>query len=184
MSKLSQVQIDLLNNSLKRMEADAAYRVGEASMAAADSAANVNVDEAVLEDGEILTVPEIKDFDKYSFEQTINGNKAYGVLCISNLGVTKKLYTSTLRKSVIEYDDVTKTPVKNADGTRKAPVRSESKLSKAVRAAATIGDIYRLIAGKQIAFKKIGDITTSRIENRVVVGTRQTSVFEPNFVNK
>ena len=32
--------------------------------------------------------------------------------------------------------------------------------------------------------KKIGDITTSRIENRVVVGTRQTSVFEPNFVNK
>lgn len=106
------------------------------------------------------------------------------MLCVSNLGVTKKLYTSTLRKSVIEYDAVTKTPVKNADGTRKAPVRSESELSKAVRAAATIGDIFRLIAGKQIAFKKIGDITTSRIENRVVVGTRQTSVFEPNFVNK
>lgn len=184
MSKLSQVQIDLLDNSLKRMEADAAYKVGEASMVAADSAANVNIDEAVLEDGEVLTVPEIKDFDKYSFEQTINGNKAYGVLCVSNLGVTKKLYTSTLRKSVIEYDAVTKTPVKNADGTRKAPVRSESELSKAVRAAATIGDIFRLIAGKQIAFKKIGDITTSRIENRVVVGTRQTSVFEPNFVNK
>lgn len=184
MSKFREMEIDLLKNSLRRMEADSAsFSVGEGAFTAAENASNANVEEAVLEDGEILIVPEAAELDKYVFEHRFNGNKAYGVLCISSLGMVKKLYTTTLKKRVIEYDPATKLPAKNADGTRKTPHWSESEVSKRVRECATIREIFDYIAGHKIQFKKLGVYITSRIENRVVVGTRITTLFEPHFVD-
>lgn len=180
MSKFVAEELTLLDNSVARMNADSNFTVGTSAFNEASNASNANLDEAILEDGEVLTVPEEDELDKFVFTQSINGNKAYGILCMSSTGVPKKLYSNTLKKRVIKYDPTTLQPVR--EGGVVKPIQSNSELSNKVRACALIGDIFKLIAGKKIVFKKIGDFTTAkRDRDNNVTGTRQTSVFEPSF---
>lgn len=185
---MTKEQLSDLETAVRRMEADKKnFEVGAGIMDAAKNATNANIDEAILEDGEVLTVPEADDLEKYMFKQSFGGGTGYGVLCPSSTGMTKRLYFNSLKKRVVVYDATTKTPLsKNGSPVI---IESKSNLTKAVRNCATMADIANMIAGKQIKFTAVKDENGNtrfhaavRDANRIVTGTRETSVFAPEFV--
>lgn len=188
MSKITSAQMSELETSVRRLNADKAFSTEPSVLNELETVSNSNVDEAILEDGEILTVPTIDEIKTKSllFAQTFGRGKGYGVLCPSSMGGVKRLYFNSLKKNVVVYDEVSRKPVQ--ENGRAKTIRSNSELSNAVRACATMKDILDLIVGKSIKFTFVKDgdktrfTTAVRDANNVVTGTRETSVMNPEFV--
>lgn len=173
---------------VQRHAAVAGTVTGLNAISAMKTLSNVDPTEGVWQKGDEFEIAPQEQIAEAAFVAMINGNKAPAIAVhCTNSNQDKVLYLSTLKKNVVEYEEVDDEfrTVKNADGTTVTHF-ADTKLRKEIMGKATIGDIVSGLAGRKFRVADImGPYKTSRLKavydnngNRTyeVVGLRNTSI--------
>jgi hypothetical protein len=148
-------------------------KVGQSAFESLDKIPNNDPSEAQWNLGDEVQMPPLETLKACAIIRPFNGRSlpAFAVDCN---GVGKLLYLSTLKKTVLEYkkDEVTGTiEMVRDDNGRPVQHQADTKLTKDVRAAATMGAIAKLLAGKKIKVTKVEEnLPTARFSQEVVNG--------------
>lgn len=148
-------------------------KVGSTAFEALDKIPNQDPSEAQWNLGDEIQMPPLDVLKECAIIRPFNGRSlpAFAVDCN---GVGKLLYLSTLKKTVLEYkkDEVTGTiEMVRDDNGRPIQHQSDTKLTKDVRSAATMGAIAKLLAGKKIKVTKVEEnLPTAKFSQEVING--------------
>ena len=185
---MAQTKISEGIEMLTKRHAAAGAKVGTTAIGELKKLSNTDPSEGVWNKGDKFTVPGKELLDQCVMVIPVNGNSAPAIAVDTNNG-PKTLYFSTLKKSVVEYEeDGDEFRVKrNADGSSVGAHYADTPLRKEIMGKATIADIAEALAGRTFEVTDImGPYKTSRLKAKYnelgqrdgyeVVGLRNTSI--------
>lgn len=180
---------DAVKNVIRRHEATVGCLTGTEAYKAIGKISNVDPGEGSWNEGDVFTVP--KDIKAALFVAKINGNNAPGVAVNTAAGEGKALYFSTLKKSVVPYEEDENGEFRiardeNGENMPAVTAGTDNAVRQAILRQPTIGAIADYVAGRSFkVVKVISGIQTSRLERQTgdngqikwkVVGLRKTSI--------
>ena len=125
--------------------------------------ANVNFEDLSWPVGTSFTVPGAAVLEKSLFCSSIDGNKAFGITVLCDNGMSKNLYLSSLKKSLVPYKAAGEGFAIDED---KPICQSDTPFYQEVMNCPTENDIFNLIAskkGKKIKVDRVLECQTAKM---------------------